>query len=203
MIDRSFLKECGFGPVVFLRKDYLSRHDDSRDYSFIWVRDDFVNVMERITSVVFEQESMGKCFGYYESFFNKSVNPQNEDSIIEKQNQYLLNEIETKFDSNEYMRFLFSVIVAFPLKRKLIFYNSFLAKNKIFDDFKNLPYEPTISSWSGSAVPMLQEKIDFYQNITQLCNSVDLLKHRQFIERRIQEIRNQIQHEKKRDFTEE
>lgn len=187
----------------FLRKDYLSRHDDSRDYSFIWMRDDFVNIMERITSVVFEQESKGKCFGYYESFFNKSVNPQNDDSIIDKQNQYLLNEIETKFDSNEYMRFLFSVIVAFPLKRKLIFYNLFLAKNKIFDDFKNLPYEPTISSWSGSAVPILQERMDFYQNITQLCNSVNLLKHRQFIERRIQEIRNQIQHEKKRDFTEE
>ena len=199
--DQSFIDR--YFNDKFLRKDYLSRHDDSRDYSFIWMRDDFVNVIERITSVVLEQESKGKCFGYYESFFNKSVNPQSDNSIIDKQNQYLLKEIETKYDNNEYMRFLFSVIVGFPLERKLIFYNSFLDKNKIFDDFKNLPYEPTISSWSGSAVPMLQEKIDFYEKITQLCNSVDLLKHRQFVGQRIQEIRNQIQHEKKRNFTEE
>jgi hypothetical protein len=187
----------------FSRKDYLSHHDDSRDYSFIWMRKDFDNVMERITSVVFEQERKGKCFGYYESFFNKSVNPQTDNSILDKQNKYLIKEIETKFDKNEYMRFLFSVVSGFPLKRKLIFYKSFLDKNKSFDDFKKIPYEPTISSWSGSAVPMLQEKIDFYEGVAQLCNSVELLKHRQFIEQRIQEIRNQIQHEKKRDFTEE
>lgn len=186
----------------FSRKDYLSRHDDSRDYSFIWLRDDYMNIMQRITSFVFEHECKGHCFGYYESFFNKSVNPQTDNSIIEKQDEYLLKEIETGFDKNDYMRFLFSVIVGFPLKRKLIFYKAFLDKNKEFDGFKNLPYEPTISSWSGSAVPMLQDKIDFYEKIMQLCNSVELLKHRQFIEQKIQEIRNQIQHEKKRDFTE-
>lgn len=187
----------------FSRKDYLSYYDDSRDYSFIWMRKDFDNIMERVTSVVFEQECKGKCFGYYESFFNKSLNPQNDNSILDKQNKYLIKEIETKFDKNEYMRFLFSVVAGFPLKRKIIFYKSFLNSNRSFDDFKKIPYEPTISSWSGSAVPMLQEKIDFYERVVQLCNSVELLKHRQFIEQIIQEIRNQIQHEKKRDFTNE
>ena len=186
----------------FSRKDYLSRHDDSRDYSFIWLRDDCMDIMQRITSFVFEYEQKGRCFGYYESFFNKSVNPQTDNTILEIQDKYLLKEIEAKFKNKDYIRFLFSVIVGFPLERKLLFYKIFLDKNKEFDEFKNLPYEPTVSSWSGSAVPMLQDKIDFYEKITQLCNSVELLKHRQFIEQRIQEIRNQIQHEKKRDFTE-
>jgi hypothetical protein len=199
--DKSFIEK--YFNDKFLRKDCLSYHDDSCDYSFIWMRDDFVNVMERITSVVFEQESKGRCFGYYEIFYNKSVNSQSDNSIIDKQNQYLLREIQAKYNNNEFMQFLFSVIAEFPMKRKLIFYDLFLEKNKIFDDFKNLPYEPFLSSWSGSAVPMLQEKIDFYEKIIQLCNSVSLLKHRQLTEQRIQDIRNQIQHEKKRDFTEE
>ena len=187
----------------FDRKEYLSRHDDSRDYSFIWLRDDYVNIMQRVTSFVFENERNGRCWGYYESFYNKSVNPQTDSSILDKQNNYLLKEIEFKSNENEYMRFLFSVIAGFPLQRKLIFYKAFLNKNKEFDDFKNLPFESTISSWSGSAVPMLQGKIDFYEEITQICNSVALLQHRQFIEQRIKGIRDQIQHEKKRDFTEE
>ncbi len=186
----------------FTRKEYLSRHDDSRDYSFIWLRDDYVDIMQRVTSFVFDNERNGRCFGYYESFYNKSVNPQTDSSILEKQNSYLLNEIELYYDKNDYMRFLFSVISGFPLQRKLIFNKSFLDKNKEFDDFKNLPFEPTISSWSGSAVPMLQDKIDFYEEITKICNSVDLLKHRQFIEQKIKYIRDQIQYEKKRDFTE-
>jgi hypothetical protein len=52
-------------------------------------------------------------------------------------------EIEFKSDKNDYMRFLFSAIVGFPLQRKLIFYKAFLNKNKEFDDFKVLPFEPT------------------------------------------------------------
>jgi hypothetical protein len=86
----------------------------------------------------------------------------------------------------------------------LIFYKAFLDKNKEFDDFKNLPFEPTASSLSGSAVPMWQGKIDFYKEITQiLCDSITLLKHREFIEQEITYMRNQIQREEKKDFTEE
>jgi len=167
------------------------------------LRNDYVDIMQRVTSVVFDNERNGRCFGYYKSFYNKSVNPQSDSSILEKQNNYLLNEVELKSDKNDYIRLLFSVISSFPIQRKLIFIKVFLDKNKEFDDFKNLPFEPTISGWSGSAVPMLQGKIDFYEEIIQICNSVALLKHRQFIEQRIKGIREQIQHEKKRDFTEE
>lgn len=203
LLDNDQVFICRYLEDKFSRKEYLSRHDDRRDYSFIWLRDDYINIMQRITNIVFEHECKGHCFNYYESFFNKGENSQTDNSIIKKQDEFLLKEIGTKFDENEYVRLLFSVIVVFPLARKLIFFKTFLDKNKKFDDFNKLPYMPTLSSWTGSAVPMLQEKIDFYEGITQLCNSVELLRHRQFIEQRIQEVRNQIQHEKKRDFTEE
>ncbi len=70
-------------------------------------------------------------------------------------NEYLLNEIRSQFKRKDFMQFLFSLIAGFPIKRKLLFYEAFLSKNKEFDDFENLPYEPTISDWTGSAVPML------------------------------------------------
>jgi hypothetical protein len=44
--------------------------------------------------------------------------------------------------------------------------------------------------------------IDFYKEITQiLCDSITLLKHREFIEQEITYMRNQIQREEKKDFT--
>ncbi len=199
--DRAFIGR--YLEDKFSTQKHLSYHDDSRDYSFIWLRNDYVDIMQRVTSVMLNSERNGRYFGCYKSFYNKSVNPQSDSSILEKQNNYLLNEVELKSDKNDYMRLLFSVISSFPVSRKMIFIKAFLDKNKKFDDFKNLPFEPTISSWSGSAVPMLQGKIDFYENTIQICNSVALLKHRQFIEQIIKNIRNQIQHEKKRDFTEE
>jgi energy-coupling factor transporter ATP-binding protein EcfA2 len=186
----------------FTRKKYLSSHDDNRDYSFIWLRDDYMNVMQRVSETVFKYEQEGRCFGYYESFFSKNVNPQTDKTILERQDRFLLGEISSKYNNREFVRLLFSVIVGFESNRKLIFYKTFLYMNKEFNDFKNLPFEPTISIWSGSAVPMLQQKIEFYEKIISICSSVEFLNHRQFIEQKIRDIRHQIQHEKKKDFTE-
>ena len=186
----------------FLRKNYLSRYDDKRDYSFIWKRGDYMKIMSRITSVLVENDPKGYGSDYFRVFFEKGGNEQTEKSISEEQDKYLLKEIRASFCENVHMQLLFSVISGSSSKRKLIFYKEFLVKNAKFDEFCSLPLEPSVSSWSGSAVPMLQEKIGFLEDIMSLCNSVDLLKHRQFIERNIQGIRNRIQHEKKRDFTE-
>jgi hypothetical protein len=49
---------------------------------------------------------------------------------------------------------------------------------------------------------MWQGGIDFYKEITQICNSVTLLEHRQFIEQKIIYMRDQIQREEKKEVTE-
>jgi hypothetical protein len=193
----------------FTRKKYLSRRDDRRDYSFIWLRNDYINIMRRVTPFVFEKERNNRFFRYYESFYNKGANPQTNRSILKKQNNYLCKEIEFKSDQSDYMHFLFSVIVNFSLQRQLIFYETFLNENKEFNDFINI-FAPTPSRLTSSAIPMLQKKIDFYEEIIKICKLVDLLDHRlvdlldhrEFIEQRIKEIRNKIQYKKKRDFTE-
>lgn len=184
------------------KKNHFHPYDESRDYSFVWLRNDYIEIMHHFTSFIFGKKDKGLYDDYYKVFFNKNEKPQTDSSIIEKQNSFLLKEIKTKFDKKDYMRFLFNVIVDFPHIRKLMFYETFLNKNKKFEDFENLPYEAFISVYSGSTVPILQNKIDFYEKIIQLCNSVELLKHRQYMEQRIQRIRIEIQHEKKRDFTE-
>jgi hypothetical protein len=43
--------------------------------------------------------------------YDKNVDPKIDSSISKKQNNYLLKEIEFKSDKDEYMQFLFSVIV--------------------------------------------------------------------------------------------
>jgi hypothetical protein len=45
----------------------------------------------------------------YELFYNKDVDPKTDSSISNKQDSYLLKEIEFKSDKNDYMRFLFLI----------------------------------------------------------------------------------------------
>jgi hypothetical protein len=72
---------------------------------------------------VFEKDRNYQHSNCYELFYDKNVDPKIDSSISKKQNNYLLKEIEFKSDKDEYMQFLFSAIVGFPLQRKLIFYS--------------------------------------------------------------------------------
>jgi hypothetical protein len=53
----------------------------------------------------------------------------------------------------------------------LIFYKAFLNKNKEFDDFKVIPFEPTTLSWSGSATPIFQENLIWLVDFTSFPSS--------------------------------
>lgn len=190
----------------FSQNKCLNNHDE-RDYSFIWLRDDYLSVMQRISEVVFKYRQKDRCFvDYYDDdylvFLKEVANSQTDESILERQDEYFLGEICSEHSKKKYMHLLFSVIVNFESKRKITFYKTFLEKNTQFEDFKDLPFEPMPAYLSGSAVPMLQKKIDFYKKIIPLCNSAELLEHKQYIEQRIRGIRYEIRNEKKRDFTE-
>ncbi|MFQ5713181.1 MAG: hypothetical protein ACE5GU_04055 [Candidatus Scalinduaceae bacterium] len=186
----------------FSGKNYLSKYNDGRDYSFIWQRDDYMNVMSNISEIVFKHEQKGHCFGYYELFFNKNVNPQTDEKILDRQDEFLCEEVRGKSTNKKYMDLLFYVIAEFKRGRRIKFFQVFLEANRNFDDFEKLPFEPISWSWSGSQVPLLQERICFHEQLISICNSVKFLKHRQLLEKRVQSLRKQIQDEKKRDFTE-
>jgi hypothetical protein len=99
------------------------------------------------------------------------------------------------------MRLLFSVVVEFNNERRFACYRTFLENNNNIDDFAALPFEPTNLTWSGSKVPILQSRVNFHQSIMALCNTVQLLRHKLFLEQQIKSLRDEIQSEKKRDFT--
>lgn len=184
-------------------KTYLSSHSDNRDYTFLWESDEYKGILSTILEDVFECEREGHCHRYHEKFFNKTSQSIHADEILDRQNQYLRGEIKNKATDREYIDFLFSLISEFKPDRIIIFFKEFLDVNKSFDDFESLSLEPDSVGWSGSKVPILQERVDFINKLISLCDSVQLLKHRQYLERRLQYLRKEIRGEKKRDFTEE
>jgi hypothetical protein len=191
-----------------LLKDQFSRKvsffvpDDNRDYSFIWLREDFIDIMNRITKAVFEYKLSGHYTNHLKTFFVLRANNKANEIITLKQKEFLLKEIESEFENNNYMVFLFSVITYLSLQVKLECFNVYLKKNQNIEDFENLPLYFASSSWSNSRIPLLEYKIDLLEKIMDLCNSVGLLAHKHYIEQKIKYTRYEIQDEKKRDFTE-
>ena len=108
--------------------------------------------------------------------------------------------IRQKYNDLALMRVIFGVIANFPAERRLQFVASFLEHNKRFEDFQRQSLQPNSWGWSGSAIPILEKRVDYFESLLPHLNEVQLLQHKQHVERRIQVIRTEIELEKKEDF---
>lgn len=197
-LDVRFIEE--YIDWMFGRKKWLTRYDDNRDYSFIWKRADCLMLMSKAVERVFEHERENFDFSYSEVFFGIQNRNETLKSISPNQESFVKGLIESRHSDEHFMRFVFSLISIFPVNYRVSFISKFLELNRSFEAFANLPLESGGGSWTGSAVPMLQRRIDYYRSIIPLFDTVDFLKHKQHVEQIIKRIRETMEHEKKRDF---
>jgi hypothetical protein len=159
--------------------------------------------MSRITKKIFELELENFFTSYLQVFFGVDRKAPHDVQILEKQDRFIKRLIEEKNSDIEFMKFLFKTISYFAPERRKAHIAYFIKFNNKFEDFEKLSLEPNIWSWSGSAVPVLQKKIDYFESLAALFNTVDFLQHKLYIEQTIKEVREKIQREKKKDFTNE
>jgi hypothetical protein len=182
-------------------KEWPNRYDDTRDYSFIWLRDDSEELMVRVTERIYEAERKhGASIAIYLKTFFILRKEKISEGIKIRQNDLLNTLIERRCNEPDFMKFIFGLISFFSPKKRLQFVAVFLEYNKDFDIFQRLPLEPNHWGWSGSAVPMHQKRMEYLNSLLSLLNTVDFLQHKQYIERLIQGLQVQIEHEKKKDF---
>ena len=188
---------------MFEKKEWLSHYDDTRDYSFLWMRGDYETLMTKVVRHIFEREQTPPLSTNLEVFFLTRENEEGKARIIEKQDGFLKELIERHHGDSEFMEFIFDLIAEFPPQRRRQFVALFVERNRKYQDFEKLRLEPSHWGWEGSAVPMLQGRVSYLESLLPLFSTVDLLQHRQYVERDVQEIQRRIELEKKRDFMEE
>ena len=202
-IDPAFTEEYVTWKYKSSGKGWLSSHDDSRDYTFIWVRDDHQEVINRLVSAVYELEKDGylSIDPYLMAFF-KSREGRSDSTIdiSKRQDDYLLRLIAERNKDVHFMCYLFGVISEFLPERRRAFVEQFVRQNQSFDAFEDLPLEPSSWSSNGSWVPVLQGRINFWESLLPMLSTVELLRHKQFVERHIHDLHAGIEREKKNDF---
>ncbi len=185
---------------LFSQKELPSRHDDSRQYSFIWKRDDAEQAVDNLLEEIFVCEKYPEMSRLASVFFVPQGGRQAPNDLSERQQEFLQDVIQRKCQNIDYMRFLFCSIGEFDPRNRRDLIKVFLESNPRFEDFQHLPLEPTHWTWSGSEAPVVQQGIDFVESLLPLCNSVDLLEHRDYIERHIQGLHRWKEQAKREDF---
>ena len=186
---------------VLTNSDWRSRYDDSRDYTRLWLRPDAERVIGSIFNKIRESSSRTVSFEpYVLVFFRVRDDHPDRSAIWLRQDAWLTEMIRSHSSDEEVICLLFDVVRHLPPDRKLGHVATLLRCNNDINLFRSLPLDPSGRSWQGSAVPMYEAEIDFYNSMLSLCNSVALLQHKQCIRSHIEQLEQTVEREKKSDF---
>jgi hypothetical protein len=186
---------------LYQKVDRPSRRDDSRDYAFIWRRADFIRVMGQIVDAICTYGKNRLIYdSYLQNFFVLVEGTQDITDLHNRQDTFLDDVIERRSQDKDLMGLLFEVISGLGPERRKARLETFVRNNKDYEMFERLPMESNFAVYSGSDVPRLQRRIEFLESLLPMLNTVELLRHRQHIERLIQRSRTSMESEKRRDF---
>ncbi|MDJ0519384.1 MAG: ATP-binding protein [Trichodesmium sp. MO_231.B1] len=135
-----------------------------------------------------------------ERIFLLKVTEKDKVTLEDRQNKLLESLIESRYKDIDMMQLLFRVITTFPYERRYQFIDLFCKYNQNFEDFNKLPLKPSIWNLSGSYEPTYESYAKYFKSLLPIFNTVELMKHKQYVEQEIKYFENRIKNQKKEDF---
>lgn len=118
-----------------------------------------------------------------------------EEAQKDKSNKWIEHYIVQHKDSEKKERLIFETIAYLPKERKTPFYKLLLNVNDSYEFFTHIPLIPSSYDWSGSAVPLYKEWIDFLKELSAQISGVRYLEHKNRIRGQIERIEKSIEQE--------
>lgn len=104
---------------------------------------------------------------------------------IEKKKQWLLEHIRKNYnDIDTAKKLTYMVVIAFPDWR-IEYILEFLKYNKSIEDFKKLYFFSTSQSWTGSEIPLINEKISFIYKLKDELHGIEFIEHVMYLQEKI------------------
>ena len=181
------------------------------DFSILFDRKDcntvFLKIIETIHKIPDKKFVFGKgefLKSFFMGFHSPLLDAQKTINIIE---QF----IDKYFTDKERMIFISRLICEFNsdesenanIDTRAHLYAYIISKNNDYELFESLKFEKNLRMSHGSWVPVIQRDIKFYEKLISMMNTANLLKHRTFINKIIDDLKRRIDREKKFDFMED
>ena len=181
------------------------------DFSILFNRKDheeiFLEILETIHKIPDKKFVFGKrefLKSFFMGFHSPLLDAQKTINIIKKF-------IDKYFMDKERMIFISGLLCEFNndesenanIDTRAHLYAYIISKNNDYELFKSLKFEKNLRMSHGSWVPVIQRDIEFYEKLVSIMDTVNLLKHRTFINEIINDLKRRIDREKKSDFMED
>lgn len=202
-IDRAFINESLKNGVIGL--DFSSKirlKNINADY--IWDYPEYEELIEDILITILNKEKYISIIedDFYSLFSLKSTNEKRAEKV-----KALIFKLTKKHSDNEKLLMLLVEVVYSTYRDWFLdYFREFLMLIKDIEIIKQISFG-RISSTTGSWVPVYQKKIEFYQDIVRMINTLpnilDYSEHIDYFEQKISWKKRDIEREQKRDFMKE
>lgn len=186
-------------PEKYIYRKYESYMNRLRG---VWKQNDYMNRVDCIVRKLYKLfENIRWDFEHCaEHLFVLEQNANEE--IVAKQTEWIDKCIENKYDDSDFMNSLFSVLSGLPTDRRRKALLKFLSLNSNYDDFEKIPLEPSSWGGSGSMIPYMQNRIDYLASLIPYLSGLKYLKHKQRVEKYIDNWKEHIKQEEIRELLE-
>ncbi|WGQ13784.1 hypothetical protein [Sphingobacterium faecium] len=177
---------------------------DKINTSALWQLDTYDKLIEDLILTTIEKEPFNfKIEKNIHSIFARRI--ANEE--MNERAKLMINYLTKKNGSNERILAILIELVYNNFKTWFLeYFKGFLLINKDISVLDKVSFGRS-ESWSGSRVPVIQKKIEFYQDILMMINTLpnmlEYSEHVDFFEKKIKWKKQEIKDEQRRDFMEE
>lgn len=177
-----------------INKKESSFSDHKERHRCFFDLDDFIEIYNKIFEQLLKNYRFPKMSVPY--FLESLLLPiQNEQNLLKKQDEWIRQCIQLCSNDETKMHCLFSVISKLKIERKKEYVLLFLKNNPSVEDFERMPLTPISWSWSGSAVPMYSAWIEYLESLLPSLIGLKWIKHKKYIETKIDYLKRQIESE--------
>jgi hypothetical protein len=202
-LDKHFInKSLKNGIIGFKYSSNIRLEDINTDV--IWdypehkelIEDLLITILDKVDYTFLAEDDVYSLFRF-----------RNKDEHVTKKAKSLIFKLTRKNSRNEkLLLILVEVVYHFYRDWFIKYFREFLILNKNIETAKKINFGRS-ESWSGSRVPLIQKKIEFYQDILRMINTLpdilDYSEHIDYFEQKIGWKKKEIQDEQREDFMEE
>lgn len=175
--------------------------DGWRALNILWQQDDYL----KLISIVMEcLKNATEPFFTWDSFAEELLSsPINMPLVNKRRNEWIKYYVEANCCDGKSMEFLFGIVCNLPEEQRLPAIVTFCQCNPAFDAFRSIHILPTHASWSGSEVPILEQRIAFLIELKDRLKGIQFIEHRTYISEKIRNLQERKEDVLLSEFLEE
>ena len=185
--------------IINAMKDF-QRHSSELDNIFenIWKIDDY----EEYINIAYNEASKNRLsyFEYEKIFISQEKNSKD---INDRKEKWIEKYINNNYRDIQKMKCIFDVVNSVYGNKRKKYILQFIYLNKKIEDFKKIPLFSSFSSWTGSEIPIIDNKIRFLIELNGSINGLEYIEHKEYIDVEIEYYKQYKRNREIREYIEE